>query len=87
MKIISLILLILLTGCQTTVPVIAKFPDPPTDLIAPSKLTPIDPNTTELSTLLDNAAINHGAYYELKANYEAWLEWYPKQKKIFEEIK
>lgn len=86
MKFIGLLLVLSLSGCKT-LPTTIAFPEPPTSLEAPVKLKPIDPNTTELSKLLDNAAENYGTYYELKIKYEAWLEWYTKQKKIFEEIK
>jgi len=86
MKLISLALIVLLTGC-TSIPVVTTFPKPPTSLNPPAKLKPIEPTTTELSVLLDNAAENYGSYYELKSKYEAWLEWYSKQKKIFEEVR
>lgn len=86
MKLISLAIFVLLTGC-TTIPASVHFPKPPTSLVSPAKLKPIDPNTTELNVLLDNVAENYGTYYELKIKYDAWLEWYTKQKKIFEEVK
>ena len=86
MKLISLALIVLLTGC-TSIPVVTPFPKPPTSLEFPAKLKPIDSTTTELNVLLDNAAENYGSYYELKTKYEAWLEWYSKQKKIFEEVR
>jgi len=86
MKLISLALVVLLAGC-TSIPVVTPFPKPPTALTYPAKLKPIDPTTTELNVLLDNAAENYGSYYELKTKYEAWLEWYSKQKKIFEEVR
>jgi hypothetical protein len=86
MKLSLLAGILLLSGC-TAIPTVPAFPKPPTSLDVPARLKPIAADTTELSILLDNAAENYGTYYELKVKYEAWLEWYTKQKKIFEEIK
>lgn len=86
MKLFLLTGVLLLSGC-TTISNVPTFPKSPTSLEAPARLKPIKDDTTELSTLLDNASENYGTYYELKVKYESWLEWYTKQKKIFEEIK
>jgi hypothetical protein len=86
MKLTLLAGMLFLSGC-TTIPTVPAFPKPPTSLEAPAQLKTIAADTTELNILLNNAAENYGTYYELKVKYEAWLEWYTKQKKIFEEIK
>ena len=78
----------LITGC-TTVPVTVKFPEVPATLTVPAgKLTPLDTSKKiELSDIIENANENAGKYYELREKYNAWIEWYTSQKKIFESIK
>ncbi len=83
----TLLLLILLTGCSTTVPVVAKFPEVPK--VSMSKC----PNLQELSMdakLSDVAktiTINYSSYYECAVKMDAWIEWYSVQKIIYEGIK
>jgi len=79
---------VVLSGCSTTVPVVAKFPAAPQSLMEPAEeLVPLDPSKRELSDLLDNVAENYGRYHILELKYEAWQEWYKQQKNIFENIK
>lgn len=79
---------VVLAGC-TTVPVTMKFPEAPEVLKEPAgKLTPLDTTKKiELSDIIENANENAGKYYELREKYNAWIEWYMGQKKIFESIK
>ena len=87
-KTLAIFLVILITGC-TTVPVTVKFPDAPDALTEPAgKLTPLDTSKKiQLSDIIENANENAGKYYELREKYNAWIEWYNGQKKIFENIK
>jgi hypothetical protein len=84
---IAFLLLISLTGCSTTVPVVAKFPEVPKVLLTKC------PNLQELSTdakLSDVAktiTINYSSYYECAVKMDAWIEWYSVQKIIYEGIK
>ena len=84
---ITFLLLILLTGCSTTVPVVAKFPEVPKLLLTKC------PNLQELSTdakLSDVAktiTVNYSSYYECAVKMDAWIEWYSVQKIIYEGIK
>jgi hypothetical protein len=84
---IALLLLISLTGCATTVPVVAKFPEVPKVLLTKC------PNLQELSTdakLSDVAktiTTNYSLYYECAVKMDAWIEWYGVQKIIYEGIK
>lgn len=80
--------LLLLTACTTTAPVVMKFPDAPAELTKPAdKLTPLPKDKKELHDILDNVNTNYGKYYELRDKYNAWIEWYNAQKKIYEEVK
>jgi hypothetical protein len=87
-KFLLVLLVATITGC-TTAPVIVKFPEVPETLTQPaSKLTPLDTSKKiELSDIIENANENAGKYYELREKYNAWIEWYNSQKKIFESVK
>jgi hypothetical protein len=83
-----LLVLLLIAGCSTTVPVARKFPEAPAKLLEPApELRPIPPNTTELSVLIDNAADNYTQYRNLRELYDAWQEWYRDQKANFDSVK
>ena len=88
-KILAILLLVVITGCSTTAPVIAKFPEVPVELLQPAgTLTPLDTSKKiELSDIIENANENAGKYYALREKYNAWVEWYTSQKKIFDNIK
>ena len=88
-KLIVVGLLVLVSGCaskQTIVKI--AWPDAPPELLAPSEeLTPLEPNQTALSDLLQNANINYAKYYTLRDRYDAWQQWYKTQQKIYQDIK
>ena len=88
-RVLSVFLFALISGCSTTLPVTVKFPDAPAILQEPAgKLTPLDTSKkVQLSDIIENANENAGKYYELREKYNAWIEWYLAQKKIFEEVK
>ena len=82
------ILCTFLLACTTTVPVTRKFPDAPELLMQPApQLTPLPPNTTELSALINNANDNYLAYRALRERYEAWQQWYHAQRENFDSVK
>jgi hypothetical protein len=83
MKVLSLIPLLLLSGCLATAP---KFPDVPEHLKAGCpELNEVANGTTELSKVLDVVVVNYSTYYECRVKIDAWLEWHKEQKKIFDE--
>ena len=88
MKYTVLLIAVLLTGCSTVVPVVAKFPD------APGRLaTERCPNLQKLkddarlSDVARTVTVNYGTYYECAVKVDAWQEWYNIQKIIFEGVK
>lgn len=87
-NLLAVLVATLITGC-TTVPVAVKFPEAPTALMVPAgKLAPLDTSKKiQLSDIIDNTNENAGKYYELREKYNAWIEWYTSQKKIYENIK
>lgn len=79
-------IMLLITGCSTTVPVTVKFPDAPASLMEPAeslKLLDEEPKP-QLSDILENTAENAGRYYALREKYKGWQNWYQEQRKIFE---
>ena len=78
----------LLTACQTTVPVKRNFPAAVDELkISCPELKEVPEGTTELSKTLDVVVQNYGQYKECQLKVDLWIDWYDKQKKIFDEVK
>jgi len=80
-----LVIALLLSGCSTIVPVVARFPDAPgkgamTACPALQKL----PDHAKLSDVANTVAVNYGTYYECAVKSDAWQEWYAIQKHISE---
>jgi hypothetical protein len=87
MKRLILITALLITGCASTVPMVAKFPDVPMDMLVACPDLKQLPETTKLSEVLPVIADNYGQYYTCKDTVDSWIEWYNTQKKIFNTIK
>lgn len=85
-KILSLLIVLLLSGCSTVLPVKQKFPEVPERLMQPAEiLRPIPDDKENLSDLLDTVTENYGRYHILELKYRAWQDWYQLQKKLYEE--
>jgi hypothetical protein len=88
MKYYGLLLTLLITGCSTTVPVVAKFPEAPQSLVTPCpELKKIEGDTVSIVDLHKTVVENYTEYYACAQKVEGWNEWYAKQKKIFDEVK
>ena len=87
MKRLILITALLITGCASTVPMVAKFPDVPMDMLVACPDLKQLPETTKLSEVLPVIADNYGQYYTCKDTVDSWIDWYNTQKKIFDNIK
>jgi hypothetical protein len=87
MKYSIIVLLILLTGCATTVPVVAKFPEPPSkgQGTCPQLQTLV--TDAKLSDVANTVTANYSTYYECTVKVDTWNEWYEVQRRIFEGIK
>ena len=81
-----LVLLLILGGC-TSVPVERTFPAVPDELKAAcpdlQKLKP----EAKMSDVLGIVTQNYTTYHECRIRNEAWVEWYDSQRKIFDEVK
>jgi hypothetical protein len=89
---LSLVAVLLLSACSTTVPVAQKFPElPPVlreeckDLI---KLEKADKNTPfSIIDLLGTNVENYKRGIECKIKHSATVEWHDNQKQIFDKVK
>lgn len=81
------VVMFLLLGCSTTVPVRAKFPTAPDRLM--QQCLPLDKleNQSKLSDVAKSVTNNYTKYHQCSVQNESWIEWYNNQKKIFESVK
>lgn len=86
-KIFYLFAALTLSGCATTVPVTAKFPAVPADLMTTCPDLKEQQATTKLSDVLSTVTENYGKYHECQTKVDSWIEWYKGQKTIFESVK
>jgi hypothetical protein len=82
-----LLLVLLLTGCSTTVPVTSKFPEPPKYSLQTCPNLQLLKDGTKLSEVASTVTINYSTYYECAVKNDAWIEWYQIQKHIYESVK
>ena len=84
----AVILALLLTGCSTVVPVVARFPEPPGRgaMVRCPDLQKLK-DDAKLSDVATTVTVNYGTYYECAVKSDAWQEWYAIQKRIFEGVK
>lgn len=82
------LLLLLIVGCSTTVPVTIKFPESPGNIaMTPCPQLQKIKEDAKLSDITKTVTVNYGTYYECAVKNDAWIEWYQKQKQIFESVK
>ena len=85
MKLVLILLLLLLAGCSTTVPVTQKFPTAPELLQEPcQELKKLTGEKISIIDFTKTVTANYTLYHECSAKNSAWLDWYQKQKRIFE---
>jgi hypothetical protein len=82
-----LLLLLIVTGCSTTVPIVAKFPEIPEKLLVKCPQLEKLEDDSKLSDISKTITKNYTTYYECAVRDDAWIEWYKIQKQIFEGIK
>jgi len=84
----KLLIVLLLSGCSTTVPVVRKFPEMPESLSKPCvPLTQIKEDTIKLSDVITVVSDNYMEYHKCSDKVDMWIEWYELQKKIFDSVK
>jgi hypothetical protein len=87
MKYLIILFVALLTGCSTTVPVVAKFPEVPKHLLVKCPELNKVGDDAKLSDVAKTVTINYTEYYSCAVKNDAWIEWYQVQKIIFEGLK
>jgi hypothetical protein len=85
--VIVVMLVFAITGCSTTVPVTAKFPDAPRLGLGRCPQLQTVNEGVKLSELTKTVVVNYSTYYECAVKADQWQEWYEVQKRIFEGIK
>ena len=87
MKYLTILFVVLLTGCSTTVPIVAKFPEVPEKLMVKCPQLQKVNDDAKLSDITKTITINYTEYYTCAVKNDAWIEWYQIQKIIFEGLK
>jgi len=87
MVLFLILVFFVLSGCSTTVPVTAKFPEPPKYSMQPCPQLLKLKEDAKLSDVAGNVILNYSSYYECAVKNDAWIEWYQVQKRIFESVK
>ena len=83
-----LLIILLLAGCTTTVPVKQKFPNPTTELMKKCEsLKKIEGDKVAITDMLKVIVHNYSLYYECSTKVDGWQDWYNEQKKIFDNVK
>lgn len=85
--VIIFLIVFLLAGCSTTVPVTAKFPPPPKFSNAACPQLEKLKEGAQLSDVASTVTLNYTTYYECAVKNDTWIEWYQIQKNIFESVK
>jgi hypothetical protein len=87
-RLLVIIPFLFLLGCDQDVPVKPIWPSIPEELkTACPDLKQVDPNTAKLSQVVDVVVDNYSQYHECQDKADFWMEWYQKQKKIYEGVK
>jgi hypothetical protein len=83
--ILAAIVVAILSGCSTAVPIKRTFPEAPPILMRQCpNLQKLPEDTTKLSQVLTTVTQNYTQYSECQIILEKWQEWYSIQKIIFE---
>lgn len=81
-----LLLSLFLAGCSTVVPVTQKFPEAPDNLSKCQPLTKLS-EEADFSDIAKSISNNYSEYWVCASKVDSWIEWYNKQKTIFEGVK
>ena len=83
-----LLIILLLAGCSTTVPVKQKFPNATPELMKKCEsLKKIEGDKVAITEMLKVIVHNYSLYYECSTKVDGWQDWYNEQKKIFDHVK
>jgi hypothetical protein len=83
----ALFFIAMFSGCSTTVPVTAKFPQVPESLLVKCPQLEKLGNEVKLSDISKTITVNYTTYYECAVKHDAFIDWYQVQKNIYESVK
>lgn len=86
MRTILLCLVSLLAACSTAVPLTQNFPDAP-DMLKEKcpELKIIVGERVSIVDFTKTVSENYTTYYQCAGRTDAWIDWYNRQKKIWEQ--
>ena len=87
MRVLIALALLSLVGCSTTVPVTAKFPEAPQAILERCPQLEKIADGAKLSDVARTVTLNYTTYYECAVKHDAFVDWYHKQKHIYESVK
>jgi hypothetical protein len=83
-----ILILLLLAGCTTVVPVKQKFPNATPELMKKCEsLKKIEGDKVAITEMLKVIVYNYSLYHECSTKVDGWQDWYNEQKKIFDSVK
>ena len=83
-----LLIILLLAGCTTVVPVKQKFPNATPELMKKCEsLKKIEGDKVAITEMLKVIVYNYSLYHECSTKVDGWQDWYNEQKKIFNSVK
>jgi hypothetical protein len=87
MKLALVVLVLLLAGCTTAVPIKPKFPQAPQELLTSCEPLQALQGNPKLSEVAKTVVDNYALYHQCANKVEAWHDWYQLQKSTYEETK
>jgi hypothetical protein len=88
MKLLAVIFVAMILTACVSVPVERKFPAVPAELMKNcAPLITVPEGTTQLSTVVQTVVTNYGQYQLCDNKNQLWIEWYTRQREIFESVK
>jgi hypothetical protein len=76
----------MLCGCSSIFPSSPKFPNVPDELTKKCPELGRLEEVTKLSEVAKSVSNNYTLYHECSAKNDLWIQWYNKQKEIFEKV-
>jgi len=86
MKYLACLLLTILVGCSTDVPLTRKFPDVPEVMLEKCPNLDVLNNTMKISEVTKTISDNYAKYHGCSDRNDTWIEWYNKQKETFDKV-
>lgn len=87
LKLILILLLLVLAGCSTTVPVVAKFPEAPKELLVKCEPLQSADKSVTISEFTKIVVSNYEKFHLCANKHSGLVDWYQQQKENFKELK